>query len=74
MIFIFYQYNKSVENLILVSNSIGEQGAKAIAEALQMNETLLLLDLSQNPIEDSGGMEIASMLQVSGFSISDPLN
>jgi NLR family CARD domain-containing protein 3 len=35
-------------------NEIGDVGAKALAEALKTNATLLILDLLRNNIEDEG--------------------
>jgi len=50
--------------LSLGSNSIGTEGAEAIALALRSNATLCALDMSVNEIGDKGGIFFAEMLRV----------
>ena len=45
-------------------NSIGVDGAKAIAEALKVNPVLTSLDLQTNSIGNGGAMAIAEALKV----------
>jgi Ran GTPase-activating protein (RanGAP) involved in mRNA processing and transport len=40
--------------LNLSSNRVGHYGAKAIAQALSKNRTLIHLDLTRNDIDDNG--------------------
>ena len=51
-------------NLRLGGNSIGEDGAKAIAEALKVNPVLTTLGLSENRIRAEGAKAIAEALKV----------
>ncbi|XP_061256984.1 NLR family CARD domain-containing protein 3 isoform X3 [Bos javanicus] len=64
----------------LRSNSIGPQGAKALADALKINRTLASLSLQSNRIRDDGARSMAealatnrtlSVLQFSSNSIGD---
>ena len=48
-----------LESLILSSNRVGHYGAKAIAQALSKNRTLVHLDLTRNDIDDNGLKMIA---------------
>lgn len=48
-----------LESLILSSNRVGHYGAKAIAQALSKNRTLIHLDLTRNNIDDNGLKMIA---------------
>ena len=45
-------------------NDIGDDGAKAIAEALKVNPVLTTLDLWNNSIGPEGAMAIAEALKV----------
>ena len=54
--------NTKVKTLDLTWNSIGVDGATAIAEALKSNVTLQTLHLTNNCIEDDGAMAIAEAL------------
>merc|ERR1712060_629137 len=49
---------------ILSSNSIGPEGAKAIAEALEVNRVLTSCDLMLNNIGVEGAKALASALEV----------
>ena len=51
-----------LESLNLSSNRIGHYGAKAIAQALSKNRTLVHLDLTKNGIDDNGLKMIAESL------------
>ena len=50
--------------LILWKNNIGDEGAKAIAEALKVNTVLTVLYLGENNIGDDGAKAIAEALKV----------
>ncbi len=52
-----------LESLNLSSNRIGHYGAKAIAQALSKNRTLIHLDLTRNDIDDNGLKMIAESLE-----------
>ena len=54
--------NTNVKTLDLTWNSIGVDGAMAIAEALKSNETLQTLHLTNNRIEDDGATALAEAL------------
>jgi Leucine Rich repeat len=56
--------NKTVTELWLNTNSIGDVGAHHIAEALCVNDTLTCIDLSNNGICDVGAQHIAAALRV----------
>lgn len=45
-------------------NGIGPEGAIAIAKALGLNQTLILLDMSANSIGPEGGTAMAKTLEV----------
>jgi Ran GTPase-activating protein 1 len=49
--------------LILISNEIGDEGAKVIAEALKVNAVVTTLDLGTNNIGDEGAIAIAEALK-----------
>ena len=49
---------------MLKSNEIASDGAIALAKALQLNNSIVEFDISDNSIGDRGGMEFARMLQV----------
>ncbi len=48
-----------LESLNISSNRIGHYGAKAIAQALSKNRTLVHLDMTKNGIDDNGLKMIA---------------
>jgi hypothetical protein len=50
--------------LILWENKVGDDGAKAIAEALKVNAVVAKLDLGWNKIGDEGAIAIAESLKV----------
>jgi hypothetical protein len=59
------QFMALVTTLSLWDNSIGDEGAKAIAEALKVNEVVTTLDLrGGNNIGDEGAIAIAEALKV----------
>ena len=51
-----------LESLNLSSNRVGHYGAKAIAQALSKNRTLIHLDMTRNEIDDNGLKMIAESL------------
>ena len=53
-----------VTTLILWKNNIGDEGAKAIAEALKVNTVLTVLYLGENNIGDDGAKAFAEALKV----------
>ena len=57
-------FNRVLTNLDLEYNSIGDDGTKAIAEALKVNPVLTNLDLEYNSIGDDGAKAIAEALKV----------
>ncbi|XP_053551814.1 leucine-rich repeat-containing protein 71 isoform X2 [Bombina bombina] len=54
--------NKSLISLVLSFNHIGNVGANYIAEALRLNRSLLVLNLSNNLIEDKGALALAEVV------------
>ncbi len=56
--------NAVLTTLVLNSNNIGDEGAKAIAEALKVNAVLTELHLYHNNISDDGAKAIAEALNV----------
>lgn len=56
--------NTTLKFLRLLFNSIGSDGAKAIAEALKVNKTLTNLNMSCNDIGDDGVKALAAALKV----------
>jgi hypothetical protein len=58
------QFMAVVTDLDLGSNSIGVEGAKAIAEALKVTAVMTTLDLRGNKIGDEGAIAIAEALKV----------
>jgi Ran GTPase-activating protein (RanGAP) involved in mRNA processing and transport len=52
-----------LEVLILKSNSISEIGCAALCEALNENHRINHFDISDNSVNDKGGMAIAKMLR-----------
>jgi len=53
-----------VTTLALGGNSIGDEGAKAIAEALKVNAVVTTLALGNNNIGNDGAKAIAEALKV----------
>lgn len=53
----------SLRSLILCSNKCGHYGAKAIANAIANNQTLIHLDMTRNDIDDNGLRMIAEALK-----------
>ena len=49
---------------MLSKNNIGSDGAKMIADALKINQTLTLLDINENNIGDDGAKQIADALKI----------
>lgn len=56
--------NQHLQELLLHSNIISDQGANALGEALQVNTSLRALDVSDNSISDDGIDALISGLQV----------
>ncbi|KJE96276.1 hypothetical protein CAOG_06619 [Capsaspora owczarzaki ATCC 30864] len=56
--------NKTIQNLFLQENQIGDADAVAIADALKVNTTLNDLDLKVNQIGDAGAVAIADALKL----------
>ena len=54
----------TLESLHLGANECGNYGAKAIAQALPINKSLIHLDMSQNQIEDFGLIQVAQALKI----------
>ena len=48
----------------LYLNQIGDEGAKALASALRVNEVLTELNLARNGIDAAGAVALASALRV----------
>ncbi|KAF9945675.1 hypothetical protein BGZ72_001106, partial [Mortierella alpina] len=60
----FYMvYARTLMTLELPDNSIGNEGVKALAEALKTNSTLTTLDLGHNSIGDDGVKTLAEALK-----------
>ena len=57
MSFCFRFFSRVLTNLSIAGNSIRDEGAVAIAEALRGNEALTNLNLSYNGIRDEGAAE-----------------
>ncbi len=57
-------FNRVVTTLYLRWNKIGDEGAKAIAEALKVNAAVTTLYLGSNNIGDEGAIAIAEALKV----------
>eukprot|EP00808_Paulinella_micropora_P009962 g29212.t1 len=55
--------NKTLQALGLRSNNIGDDGAKAIGEALEANNSIRSIDLRSNIIGDEGAKAIVLALQ-----------
>jgi Ran GTPase-activating protein (RanGAP) involved in mRNA processing and transport len=59
------QTNTTLLNLSMTHNTrFSDESAEALARGLRTNRYLLVLDLSQNAIEDSGAEQLAEMLKV----------
>ena len=61
------QTNTSLAKFCLNGNDIGDEGAKALANALQTNASLTRLDLGRNDIGDEGEKALANALQHNFF-------
>ncbi|KAG9067205.1 hypothetical protein KI688_011987 [Linnemannia hyalina] len=57
-------FQLDLTTLDLEDNSIGDNGAQALSEALKANSTLTTLDLSRNPIESDGAQALSEALMV----------
>ena len=62
--------NCTLESLHLGANEWGNYGAKAIAQALPINKSLIHLDMSHNQIEDFGLMQLAQALAENSVILS----
>ena len=63
-------FNRVLTNLDLHFNQIGDEGAKAIAEALKVNPVLTKLDLSVNNLGDAGKKAVRDAVKDrSGFEL-----
>lgn len=60
----------ALESLILASNRTGHYGAKAIAQALSKNRSLIHLDMTRNDIDDGGLKMIAESLETNDSLVS----
>ena len=58
-----------LESLILASNRTGHYGAKAIAQALSKNRTLIHLDMTTNDIDDNGLKMLAECLETNQYMV-----
>ena len=56
--------NTSLTEIDLYGNEIGDEGGKAIGEALKVNTSLTEIDLGRNNIGDEGGKAIGEALKV----------
>jgi Ran GTPase-activating protein (RanGAP) involved in mRNA processing and transport len=56
--------DKSLQQLNLWNNKIGDAGAQALAEMLKVNNTLQKLGLGGNQIGDAGAQALAEMLKI----------
>ena len=59
-----------LESLILASNRTGHYGAKAIAQALSKNRTLIHLDMTTYDIDDDGLKILAKCLETNEYLVS----
>ena len=63
-------FNRVLTELNLRNNSIGPEGAKAIAEALKVNPVLTKLDLKYNKLGDAGKKAVRDAVKDrSGFEL-----
>ncbi len=58
------QNNVALQALSLTMNAVGDQGAAALAEALKVNSTLLVLEMVQCKIGNKGARAIGQALSV----------
>ena len=56
--------NTSLTKIYLYENDIGDEGGKAIGEALKVNTSLTKINLDYNNIGDEGGKAIGEALKV----------
>ncbi len=63
------QVNKTLLWLGLGSNTIGAEGAWALAESLRTNKSLLWLGLGGNELGDRGALHLAGLLQGACVSV-----
>src|ERR1700729_2155198 len=56
--------NDTITNIYLSDNQIGDEGAKAIADALKVNNNITDIDLAYNQIGTEGAKAIADALKV----------
>ena len=56
--------NTSLTKIYLHGNNIGDEGGKAIGEALKVNTSLTEIDLCDNNFGDEGGKAIGEALKV----------
>ena len=59
----FTQPDRTLQQLNVTNNSIGDGGATALAEMLKKNRTLQQLNVSHNSIGDGGATALAEMLK-----------
>jgi hypothetical protein len=55
-----------VDKLVLRGNQIHEAGVRALKQVLITNNTLSHLDLSWNPLERNGCMDVTELVEVGG--------
>lgn len=60
----------ALESLNLSSNKVGHYGAKALADAIENNRTLVHLDLTRNGIDDIGLKMVAVAMRQNDMLIS----
>jgi Ran GTPase-activating protein 1 len=65
-------FNRVMTELELGVNEIGDEGAKAIAEALKVNAVLTTLSLWNNSIGDEGATAIAQAEGQRGVDLGGP--
>ena len=59
-----------LESLNMASNRLGHYGAKALAQALSKNRTLIHLDMTRNGIDDNGLKMVAESLETNDSLVS----
>ncbi|XP_075115919.1 ribonuclease inhibitor-like [Leptodactylus fuscus] len=62
--------NTNLTHLLLDENSLGDPGAKLVAEVMQVNHSLRSLDLDSNDIGEEGGRAIIESLRVGSLLTS----